>query len=244
MNARIPMCAGSQVHVAELIGRICGASGFPGVAPVALTPEVQWRLAKRAGYTAMEVPRPLGGKGNAARAVLALITTGDGRCTTVLVTPCKVICRVRFPTVTASFFRGTVLDGYVTEGTFAVTDVIASRGRRVCGLNHPERLEQAWQLVQAVAAQDTRNTRHQNAPDPPLLVEVAQARTLEQLAALTLPQSVDRSTHLLIPMDRTFAPGRIQPDTFLVSLIGVNDMLKEAAEMKGWTQPATALAQV
>lgn len=215
MNARIPMSAAAQDHVAHVMGTVVGVQGFPGKLPVALVPEEAWRLRRASEYQGLELP--VDSEGNSGkRAVLALLTTGpDHRCTAVVMTPARVICRVRFPTVALSHFRGTVLEGYMTDDTFSVTDVVAFRGRRVCGLGFAARMERAWQLVREVM----QSASTPPAPTPVLKLDVATTRTLEGLTRLSA------GTHLLVPEDRTFSPGRVQPDTFLVSFRGLCDML-------------------
>ena len=209
------MSAGSQDHVARAIGDLTGTDRFPGATPVALTPDAEWKLQKAWGYTALQLPS------QGARGVLALMTTGAGRCGVVVMTPARVICRVRFPTVPMSYFRGTVLDGYMTDETFHVTDVIACRGSRTCALDHPDRMEVAWQLIKDITQSKERPGAERLPFDPPEIdLTVPNGRDLQQLKAVGL------GTHLLVPQARTFAPGRVQADTFLVSFKGLGDMLE------------------
>lgn len=208
------MGASSQEHVARAIGELTGTDRFPGATPVALTPDTEWKLGKAWGYTALQLPS------RGARGVLALMTTGNGRCTAFVMTPARVICRVRFPTVPMSYFRGTVLDGYMTDETFHVTDVIACRGRRICALAHPDRMEVAWQLITDIVQSKDRSQAHDPAfAAPEMDLSVPNGRDLQQL------RDAGVGTHLLVPQDRTFAPGRVQADTFLVSFRGLGDML-------------------
>lgn len=208
------MSAGSQDHVARAIGDLTGTDRFPGATPVALTPDSEWKLGKAWGYTALQLPP------RAARGVLALLTTGAGRCTAVVMTPARVFCRVRFPTVPMTYFKGTVLDGYMTDETFHVTDVIACRGSRTCSLDHPDRMEVAWQLVRDIVQSKQRScSEDMSFVAPELDLTVPNGRDLRQL------RDAGAGTHLLVPQCRTFAPGRVQADTFLVSFRGLGDML-------------------
>lgn len=207
------MGASSQGHVARVIGDLMGTDRFPGATPLALTPDTEWKLGKAWGYTALQLPS------RGARGVLALVTTGGGQCTAVVMTPARVICRVRFPTVPMSYFRGTVLDGYMTDETFHVTDVIACRGSRTCALAHPDRMEVAWQLVRDIVQSKERQAAARSFATPEIDLTVPNGRDLQQL------RDAGVGTHLLVPQDRTFAPGRVQSDTFLVSFRGLGDML-------------------
>ncbi|RYZ30202.1 MAG: hypothetical protein EOP01_04760 [Propionibacteriaceae bacterium] len=224
------MSAWSQQHVCLVLAGLSGAEGFPGTVPCALTPAAKWRLGKNGGYTALQVPEvragqagpeddpPRAGK-HPLRAVLALLTMADGRCAAVTMTPGRVVCRVRFPTVPLTYFRGTLLDGYMAESAFVVTDAVACRGRRVLGEAHPRRMELARELVEAAAAAPTQA----RPGDPlPLRLLLPTTRTLDECVAF------GEGTHLLVPADRRCCPGRTQHDTFLYTFADLVEMLPGA----------------
>ncbi|KAK9827059.1 hypothetical protein WJX74_004950 [Apatococcus lobatus] len=185
-----------QLAVHQELERLMGTVAYPGSIHLPFTKEAAWKVCAHP-YHAMRVPA-------GQRCVLALLTLGGGRSIAVTVGLGMTCAPAEIQTLPQSLFKGSVFDGYLQKSggdgtaTFFVSDCLAYKGSKTCKYNLNQRLASVMSLLNSSAS-----------------LEKDAVVTLESCERVGIRDLPEEGTWLLCPELLGFAPGKVQPDTYV-----------------------------
>ncbi len=205
------MSVGMQLAVQRELERLMGVEGFPACTHAPFTSEAAWKVCAYP-YHAKRVPP--GG-----RAVLALLTI-NSRSLAVTVSPSLVVTKAHLPTIPQSLFRGSLFDGYLRrtdeDVRFYLSDCLAFKGSSNAALSYDQRCSGVGYLFHSI---DSRSDDR---------------AFLGIMTCVTSPIDLipRRGTWILCPEELGFQPGKLQPDTYVVCMDDVKELLEVASDKK------------